>query len=110
MYAYLYSWKEEEYKYIFGLRLRAEERDFHAYRMKEFQIKPYSEWCKNCFKNFQTSMDLDKLKVRFSNLKQKENKPIQHFIEEIRKMYRSMCGTEPSFMNPDNHLFATIYY
>lgn len=96
LYASLYKWKEENYKYIFGLRLQAEAKDFHANRMKYYPNEPYSAWRHHFIKYFETSMDLDKLKVKFSNLKQKPNQPIQQFIRDLVRIYVSIYGTTPA--------------
>ncbi len=92
MYAAIFHWKEEDYKCIFGSRLRADAQEFHANRMKRFAQEPYSDWRQHLLKHFGTSMDVEKSKYKFYNLKQKPNQQMQHFIDDLVKSYELIYG------------------
>jgi len=90
MYASIHKWKIENYKEIFGSRLRGDAISWHAHRMRNFPNESYADWCKELKLKFQTPMDTERSKMRFYELQQKPNQQVQHFIDKLERTFESI--------------------
>lgn len=95
-YATIYKWKAENYREIFGSRLRGEALNFHVQRMRYFPTESFASWSKELKRTFQTPMDIERLKLRFNELRQTPVQQVQHFIDKVARTYDSIYGRAPT--------------
>jgi len=90
--ASIYNWKENDYKQIFGSRLRSDALLWHANRLRAHPNECYTDWKEALLENFKTPMDIERIKARFYALTQSPNQQVKHFIEKLESSYANIYG------------------
>lgn len=88
--ASIYNWREENFKTIFGSKLRGDPEDWHVHRMREFPLEHFKDWCKAFKEKFRAKMDEESMKRRFDDMAQRPNQQNQHYIDKLGRVYDSI--------------------
>ncbi len=89
-YATIYNWKKENFKQIFGSRLRGDALTFHAHLIQTYPDQTFEAWRQSIINKFKNPMAIERKKIRFLGLRQKPTQSIQHFIDKLTKEFNSI--------------------
>lgn len=90
--ATLNEWDDEVRKRYIASRLKGSALNWHIERLPNNVNESYADWKKAIIENFKHPADIDKLKIKFQNLKQNTEQTTKNFIGQIKSLYYAIYG------------------
>lgn len=92
--ATLNDWDDQTKKKYFASRLKGSALTWHIERLPNHLNEDFADWKKAIIENFGHPADIDKLKIKFHNLKQNPEQTTKNFIGQIKSLYCAIYGVK----------------